>query len=195
MGVSNTRVIAGERLIRYLPDQMEPSERLILRKPTLDDAEEFFANSGRHATVARHLDWQPHTSVGESRNFLRICLDDWDQEIAFSYVIAQKDAPQHVAGMVQLIPEGHSLGMILWISQPDWRHGYAIEVTRWLGKWAPARPEVWRIYTACPVENVAAVTAMQKVGWTTEGVLRRLRVFLNASSDPLDCVIFSRTSD
>ena len=42
-GVSNTRSTAGERLVRFLPDQMEPFERLSLRKPVLDDAEEFLS--------------------------------------------------------------------------------------------------------------------------------------------------------
>ena len=55
----------------YMPDL--ETDRLILRKLTMHDAEDIYAYS-RDPEVARHVLWDAHRSIGESRAYLRYMI-------------------------------------------------------------------------------------------------------------------------
>ena len=52
-------------MLTYMPDLMTP--RLRLRRLTMRDAQDIFRYS-RDPEVARHVLWDAHRSVGDSRN-------------------------------------------------------------------------------------------------------------------------------
>lgn len=55
----------------YMPDL--ETDRLILRKLTMHDAEDIYAYS-KDPEVARHVLWDAHRSIGESRAYLRYMI-------------------------------------------------------------------------------------------------------------------------
>jgi len=59
--------------------------------------------------------------------------------------------------------------------------------------WAFTQPWVSRVWAACDVENHSSARAMEKVGFSREGVLSRFSVHPNISSDPRDCYAYALT--
>ena len=56
-----------------LPEQLE-TERLVLRKPRLDDARDIFEGWAKDREVTRYLTWRPHQRIEETRTFVQSCL-------------------------------------------------------------------------------------------------------------------------
>ena len=46
------------------------TERLLLRPPTLADAEQIFARYGQDAEVSRYMSWIPHRTIEDTVTFL-----------------------------------------------------------------------------------------------------------------------------
>jgi RimJ/RimL family protein N-acetyltransferase len=49
------------------------TERLIIRKPVLADAEQIYANYATDPLVTRYMIWSPHQSVDDSRGWIAHC--------------------------------------------------------------------------------------------------------------------------
>ena len=52
-----------------LPEQPEP-ERLVHRKPRLDDARDIFEGGAKDREVTRYLTWRPQRRIEETRTFV-----------------------------------------------------------------------------------------------------------------------------
>ena len=64
------------------PERIE-TERLILRKPRMDDSVAIFAGWTRDTEVTRYLTWRPHERLEQTEEFVRGCLLAWDGEVRF----------------------------------------------------------------------------------------------------------------
>ena len=53
------------------------TDRLVLRFPTIEDAEDIFSTYATHSDVTRYLTWRPHETVEDTRTFLRQRIDCW----------------------------------------------------------------------------------------------------------------------
>lgn len=51
---------------------------------------------------------------------------------------------------------------------------------------------LWRIWGVCDIDNQASARVLEKVGMQKEGVLRRWISHPNVSSEPRDCLCYSR---
>ena len=93
------------------PDKMR-TQRLLLRKPRLEDAQALYANYASDPNVARFTTWQAHSSSLETNEFLVHCLEEWRNGKGFPYVIAQPDADDAPFGMIHP-HRGESLELLL----------------------------------------------------------------------------------
>jgi ribosomal-protein-alanine N-acetyltransferase len=53
------------------------TERLLLRKPRMEDAPVIFEAYAQDSEVTRYLVWKPHKNVKETEQFLSVCLQLW----------------------------------------------------------------------------------------------------------------------
>lgn len=60
----------GEHMKHIGTKQIE-TDRLILRKFKLSDAEDMFKNYTTHEKVTKYLTWKPHKSIDDTRQYLR----------------------------------------------------------------------------------------------------------------------------
>jgi len=54
------------------------TEKLLLRKVTLDDAEDLLS-SASDPEVARHTTWEPYDSIEQVRSFLRSVIENYER--------------------------------------------------------------------------------------------------------------------
>ncbi len=107
------------------------TERLILRKWRVEDAESLFEYAS-DPDVGPKAGWQPHRSVEESRGIIENVLNG-----AECYAICEKGSDRAI-GSIELILKGHTdmteredeceLGY--WLGKPYWGRGYMPEAAR-----------------------------------------------------------------
>ncbi len=73
------------------PPEVIGTDRLVLRRPVIEDAEAIFSRYAQDAEVTKYLTWRPHKSIETVREFLHICVTEWNEGRWFQWVIAKKD--------------------------------------------------------------------------------------------------------
>ena len=172
-----------------LPNKIE-TDRLRLRLPTLDDAEEIFLKYAQDPDVTRYAEWAPHSSIVETKEFIRSCVQRLEIGDAFPRVIEIK-SDHELIGMIELRIEKHRADFGYVIARAYWGKGYATEALKVVIDLALSHDSVFRVWAVCDVENIASARVMEKVGLEREGILRRYIVHPNISDEPRDCFCYS----
>lgn len=166
--------------------------RLLLRKPRRQDAPAMFAAYAQDPEVTRFLRWKPHRDVSESYAVVDRFISQWDAKTEFFWFVFHNETRQLI-GSFAARPEtgGFNLGFLL--ARPYWGHGYIPEVITEVVNWTFTESSVLRVWAFCDVENRASARALEKAGFTREGVLPQFSVHPNVSEAPRDCYSYART--
>src|SRR6185503_4820519 len=116
--------------------------------------------------------WRPHQSIDYTREFLGGCVEAWQGERRFPYVITLKGTGRPI-GMIEFNINGSTVGIGYVIGRAYWGNGYVPEAARAIIDWALSQPSIYRVTATCDVENAASARVMEKVGMQREGLLRR----------------------
>ena len=174
-----------------MPERIE-TERLVLRMPRLDDASAIFEGWAQDQEVTRYLTWRPHVRLEQTQEFVRSCLDAWERETRFPYMITLKDT-REVIGMIDPRIEGPKMGIGYGAAHAHWGKGYIPEATRAIIAWAFRQPSIYRVYATTDVDNVASQRVLEKVGMHCEGILRKYILHPNISDVPRDSYMYAIT--
>ena len=174
-----------------MPEQFE-TERLVLRKPRMDDARVMFEGWTQDQEVTRYLTWRPHERIEQAQKFVQGCIDAWQGETRFPYVITLKGTGE-VIGIIDPRIEGPKVGIGYVAARAYWGKGYVPEATRAIIEWAFQQPSIYRVYATTDVENVASRRVMEKAGMQCEGILRRYILHPNISAIPRDSYMYAIT--
>jgi RimJ/RimL family protein N-acetyltransferase len=172
------------------PDTVE-TLRLHLRRPLPVDAERIFQTYAQDREVTRYLEWVPHTSVETTKKFIAFCQDRWTNSVAFPYVITRKDG--ELLGMIEVRPNGHRANFGYVLARPYWGKGFVPEAIAALVKITFGRPNICRMEATCDVENKASARALEKSGFSREGLLRKYIIHPNISPEPRDSLLYALT--
>jgi [ribosomal protein S5]-alanine N-acetyltransferase len=150
------------------------TERLLLRKMRLDDAEAMFAYAS-DPEVARYVLWDTHRSIEDSEEFLRLATEGYERGDFGGWGVVLKDSGVFIGtcGMDAGYAPEHAraeLGYVL--SREHWGRGLMPEAVRVVIRFGFERLELNRIQARCIAENTASTRVMEKAGMTYEGTLR-----------------------
>jgi [ribosomal protein S5]-alanine N-acetyltransferase len=150
------------------------TERLLLRKISMDDAEDMFEYA-RDAEVARYVLWHPHKTIEDSRQFISLVLDEYAKGGVAPWGIEYK-ADKRFVGTVGFldwsIPNARiEIGYA--ISRAYWGQGIMTEAVRAVIDLGFRNMALNRIQAMCLPENVASARVMEKAGMRYEGTLRQ----------------------
>lgn len=166
------------------------TERLTLRPPVHEDAEAIFRNYAQDPEVTRYLVWRPHPGVWETERFLKHCLAAWNSGEELTWVITLRGSDEAV-GMIAARPEEFKAEIGYVLSRRYWGQGLMTEAARCVTDWLRSRPEIYRVWATCDIENVASARVLEKIGMQREGVLRRWMLRPNMSPEPRDTVVYA----
>ena len=171
------------------PERIE-TERLVLRKPRMEDAPVIFEAYAQDPVVTRYLVWRPHKHVGETKDFLKRCLDVWEKGTNFPYALMLKENNQLI-GMLEIHAKDFIVEIGYGMARSHWSKGYMTEALRTVIDWAFTQPEIFRAQAICDIENIGSARVMEKVDMEREGLLRRYVLHPNISDEPRDAYLYA----
>ena len=171
------------------PETLE-TIRLLMRMPVLADVDTIFRKYAQDKEVTKFLIWRPHENINVTREFILRCIQCWENETAFPWVIVRKNDSELV-GMIELRIDKYAANLGYVIAREYWGNGYATEATKTVVEWAMLQESIYRIWATCDIENLASERVLEKAGMQREGILRRFIVHPNISNKPRDSYCYS----
>lgn len=173
-----------------LPAMFETT-RLLARLPVRADAPLIFDAYASNPAVSRYMLWRPHVNVCTTEAFIFECIAAVEAGARFPYVLAERQAPEAVIGMLEARPLAHKVDLGYVLSPAVWRRGFMSEAIRSLTSLALGQPEIFRVQAFCDVENVPSQRTLEKSGFSREGRHERFLVHPNVSSEPRPCYMYA----
>lgn len=172
------------------PPEGFESERLVLRKPRMEDAPAIFDGYAQDPEVTRYLTWKPHKNIRDTEEFLLACGQLWRMGKDFAYAITLKEDDKLI-GTIGLHPMNLKVEVGYGLARLYWGKGYMTEVLRTVIAWAFTQPDIFRVQAFCDVDNLGSARVMEKVGMVREGLLKRYVLHPNISDEPRDVYLYA----
>jgi len=174
------------------PPEILETERLRLRKPVPQDAEEIFRKYAQDPEVTKYLTWRPNRIAEETHDFVRRSLQVWDAGQSFHWIIVRKE-DNELLGMITTRVDDHKWELGYVLARSYWGKGYMTEGVKGLVDWALTQEGIYRVWSVCDVDNLASARVMEKAGMQREGILRRWSMHPTVSDEPRDSYCYAIT--
>ena len=147
--------------------------RLTLRPLTMRDAQDIYDYS-RDPEVARHVLWDAHRSLADSRAYLRFILRQYRDGVPSSYGIVLKASGRVVGtiGFMWYSQENHSVEVGYSLARGVWNQGLMTEALKAVMRLSFEELQVHRVEAQHETSNPASGRVMLKCGMRHEGTLR-----------------------
>jgi [ribosomal protein S5]-alanine N-acetyltransferase len=173
------------------PERVE-TDRLVLRRPAMADAEAIFARYAGDREVTKYVGWPRHLSVEHSRAFLHFSESEWSQWPAGPYLIESR-TDQRLLGSTGLgfeSPSTASTGYVL--AKDAWGYGYATEALTAIVSVA-RELKILNLYALCHPDHVASRRVLEKCGFRLEQRVQQFVEFPNLQPGiRADCLRYVR---
>ncbi len=156
-----------------MPRMNIETERLILRPIRMRDARDLYAYA-KQEEVARFVLWNPHTSVSDSRRFIRSCIRQYHAGMPGTFAIEHRQ-DGHMIGTIGFVAYSgeHRCAEIGYSLNPKyWNNGYMTESLKALIRYSFDTLHLHRIEACHDIRNPASGQVMKNSGMHPEGTLR-----------------------
>ena len=175
-------VVEVREVLKDLPTL--ETERLILRKMVLNDAEAVFAYAS-NSEVSRYTLWETHRSIEDSRAFLEFATQKYENggEPDWGIVYRGNGCLVGACGLVNWEAEHARAEVGFVLSREYWGRGLMSEAVRAMLRFGFERMNLNRIEARCIAENAASARVMEKAGMVYEGTLHQREYIKGAYRD------------
>ncbi len=168
------------------------TDRLIIRKPFINDYKAVYNNWANDPEITRYLTWRIHASSDETRRFINQCIEDWTDGIRFPFIICLKSSDE-IIGMIEFRVDIFICEVGFVLCKKYWRNGIMTEALNKLLYHFLSFESIYRVQAYCDIDNIGSFRLLQKAGMKNEGILHRYKIYPNISSLPRNCHILART--
>lgn len=158
-------------MLIYMPDLVTP--RLRLRRLTMRDAQDIYRYS-RDPDVARHVLWEAHRSIGDSRAYLRYMLRRYRGHEPASWGIEWAETGRIIGtiGFMWIQQENSAAEVGYSLAKEFWNRGIMTEALNAVLRYGFDTLNLNRIEAQHEVTNPASGAVMRKCHMLREGTLR-----------------------
>lgn len=171
-----------------LPTQLI-TDRLLVQALKYEDAEEIFYAYASKPEATRYVSWPTHTSIEDTRNFLRYAVAAWKAGSEYAFAVRSKESGRLI-GSFGVVNDNGKLQFGYIFSPSQWGNGYATEVCKAMMELLCREREVYRIQSFVDVENTASARVLLKSGLVEEARLLKWFKFINQGDKAKDCLLF-----
>ena len=158
-------------MLIYMPDLVTPLLRL--RRLTMRDAQDIYRYS-RDPEVARHVLWDPHRSIGDSRAYLRYMLRRYRSHEPASWGIEYLETGRIIGtiGFMWIQEDNNAAEVGYSLARDCWGKGIMTEALRAVLQYGFDEMNLNRIEAQHETTNPASGAVMRKCHMQHEGTLR-----------------------
>lgn len=164
-----------QKIFSHLPTL--ETDRLILRPLRMRDAQDLY-DYARDPEVSRHVLWDTHRNISQSRQFLRAAIAQYRRGLPGSFAITLRDSGRMIGtiGFMWINTDYYSAEVGYSLSRDYWNQGIMTEALRAVVAFGFDSLRLNRIEAQHETSNPASGRVMAHVGMRYEGTLRqRLR--------------------
>ena len=151
------------------------TDRLILRRYVIEDADAMYKNWASDSEVTKFLTWQPHPSVDVSRSIIVDWLKEYSDEKYYHWAIVLKDNGNEPIGDISVVQMNEDISMVhigYCLGRAWWRRGIMSEALKAVMDFMFDTVKVNRVEARHDPRNPNSGKVMQKCGMKYEGTLR-----------------------
>ena len=164
------------------PNISEPIEtdRLILRRPRIGDAQAIYERYANDADVTKYMSWPRHDSIEVTEQVVKLWVKQWQGSSGGAFLITDRSSNEVLGstGFHLMNPHVASTGYVL--AKSEWGKGYATEALEGIVNLAK-NYGLQRLFADCHYEHSKSARVMEKCGFEYEGRLRNYIEFPNLS--------------
>lgn len=171
------------------------TDRLILRKITLDDTEDMFNNWASDPKASEMLDWEVHGSVDVTKKVISHWIEEYENG-SYNWVVELKDNHEIIGSItaVKYNEKNKTCEIGYCYGSKYWRHGYASEALRRVIEFFLNETCIELVEAKHIIGNPNSGKVMAKAGMTKDATLRKRR--LNKKTGEIeDLIVYSITKD
>lgn len=149
------------------------TESLILRKMEMRDAPDMYEYS-RDPLVAKHVLWDAHTSISDTKSYIRYMLRKYRQGEPSSWCIEEKSTGKVVGtiGYMWHQADNSACEVGYSLARRCWNQGYMTQALKAVLDYTFRELHINRVEAQHETENGASGAVMRKCGMQHEGTLR-----------------------
>lgn len=161
--------------MRHTGTQTIATNRLTLRRFTIEDAEAMYYNWASDADVTKYLTWQPYESVEQCAETLQKWEKLYEAQDHYEWAIELNDSEQPIGsiGVVSINEDIQSMELGYCIGKNWWHQGYITEAVEAVIHYLMAEVGAGRVWAEHDVANPHSGEVMKKAGMEYEGTLRQ----------------------
>ena len=150
------------------------TERLILRRFTIKDANDMFNNWASDPKVAEFLTWTAHQSVDFTKELIKGWIDEYEDGTYFNWVIELRENGQAIGNIsvVNLDENIDAAEIGYCMSRNYWGQGIMPEALKAVADYLFDEVGLNRVAACHDVNNAKSGRVMEKAGMRLEGTLR-----------------------
>ena len=159
-------------MITHKGTQTIHTERLLLRRFTIDDTQAMFENWASDVRVTQYLTWCPHESPEATKQLLTLWCAAYEKPNTYNWVIEHEGTPIGNISVVRLSEKCEYAELGYCMGYAYWNKGFMSETVKAAIDHLFAEIGVNRVGISHVVKNPASGRVAQKCGLTFEGTKR-----------------------
>ena len=150
------------------------TNRLILRRFVIDDADAMFENWANDPDVTKFLTWEPHGTIENTQELLKIWCAQYELPDYYNWLIELRDFGEPIGsiGVVERSDPHMRCEVGYCIAKSHWGQGIVSEALAEIIRFLFLEVGFNRIQAKHDVNNPASGRVMAKSGMQLEGILR-----------------------
>ena len=160
--------------MKYAEMETLETQRLILRKLTMEDLYDYYERIGSDGEVSRFMLWEPHQDIGETLESFEKTLAAYEEGDYYRWVAEEKNG-DGIIGTMSLLrfdEEESSCSFAYMFAKDWWRQGYATEAMTVVLNFAVEKLEIKKITADHFAGNEASGAVMRKLGMVHVGTAK-----------------------
>lgn len=138
--------------------------------------------------IPRHMNWRPHTGLGQTREFFRHCARQLRSGQGYEFLVRHSvDGYIGVTSLIGINPHTRTAEVATWLSPQVWGRGFNKVIKHILFQFAFGRCGLNKLCFRVSTGNAASLKSHRKLHTKLEGFLRE-EILVNGK--PADCYYF-----
>ncbi|MDR0925151.1 MAG: GNAT family N-acetyltransferase [Hungatella sp.] len=162
--------------MKHLGTESLETQRLVLRRFTLGDAEAMYKNWASDTEVTKYLTWPAHQDVAVTRMVLKKWVDGYSVADNYEWAIALRESPCEPIGSISVVYRDDSIAAAqigYCIGRKWWHRGITSEALKRVMDYLFDEVGMNRIEARHDTQNPHSGAVMEKCGMRYEGTMRQ----------------------